>query len=155
MKKIIGMALLSIGVASSLMAQEVSTQKDLKIAIDKLISTSITQNELEVVENKVIANTEEMKKLDSKIQDLEERIINISIPQGSSGGIVYKTNQTGVVFNCYYLNLRKSPSLSLAPRTVLERGDSVKIIGGSDNGWMNVTTSKGSGWVSGLYIKSK
>lgn len=154
----------------SLTAQEITTQQDLKVAIDKLIRTKADQADqvdLDKTNQQVAKNTESISKLEKEVKEVKENIKNIKVEASKPALVGSKTvvnnfsetkfvqKYTGIVFNCYALNLRKDPSTDNKPRDWLKRGDIVKVVGGSDNGWLNVLTSRGAGWVSGRYIKSK
>ncbi|NKG20584.1 SH3 domain-containing protein [Paeniglutamicibacter terrestris] len=52
-----------------------------------------------------------------------------------------------------FLNLRTHPTTSSASLGVIPRGEKV-LYGRSSGGWSNVKTSKGTGWVSSIYLSS-
>ena len=65
----------------------------------------------------------------------------------------YVIDLTGVVYNCYKLNLRESNSTKSKIVTVLNVGDKLNILKESEK-WYYVKTSKGmTGYVSSSYVK--
>lgn len=65
----------------------------------------------------------------------------------------YVIDLTGVIYNCYKLNLRESNSTKSKIVTVLNVGDKLNILKESEK-WYYVRTSKGmTGYVSSSYVK--
>lgn len=161
MKSILPIVAALIGLSTFASAQEVTSQRDLKIAIDKLIQEKVNKSDLAATNSRVSSNEKSISKLQQEVKtakaklqvlkDIQSEVITKVITKDASPAPVYK----GEVFNCHALNLRKDPSTNLKPRSLLKRGDEVKVIGGSDTGWLNVLTDKGAGWVSGRYIQAK
>ena len=58
---------------------------------------------------------------------------------------------TATVTNAHFLNLRRGAGVSYNAFAVLSRGDEVTVLG-RRGGWVNVETSRGTGWVFGRYL---
>jgi len=134
-----------VGVSSSLFAQEITTERDLKKAIAKLIVDKVNHQELKVVSDKVELNSKNIKTNTSDILEIQKQLEQIK-KSGKTG--TFK----GIVGRCWALHIRSNPDPRSAVRGYLKRGDNVTIIKSSENGWFNVITDNGSGWVSGKYI---
>ena len=63
-----------------------------------------------------------------------------------------KQEKTGIVYNCYSLNVRTEANASSTIITTLNSGTKVTILEES-NGWCNIKTNGITGWVNSKYIK--
>lgn len=156
MKKIILSSIVLVVMSVQSLSANTMTQNDIKFAIDKLIKQKVDKVDYEVTKTQVYKNEKSIKKLDEKILEIDGKVEHYILPSLISTSKVDSVVEVdGTVFGCRALNLRKDPSTNNRPRGWLARGDHVKIIDGNNNGWFNVVTAKGAGWVSGRYIKTK
>jgi len=145
-----------IALASSSFASENVSDAQLKTAIAKLIENKADKFYVDAIKADVEKNTRAIKQIKQTIETIQSstvvtNVTNVTNMENSSK--VPFIN--GKVSNCHTLHLRKSSGIKSPIRGYLKRGDFVKIIDGDKNGWLNVVTPKGSGWVSGKYISKR
>lgn len=73
------------------------------------------------------------------------------VPTTSTTPAVTQVHDTGVVANCYFVNLRSGAGVSHAAFNYLAVGDTVTVID-QKGGWYKVATNKGTGWIYGAYL---
>lgn len=62
-------------------------------------------------------------------------------------------NQTSIIRDCKFLNIRKGPSTKYSVVSKVYENDTVSIIENDSNGWVKIKTKSGaSGWVNGKFI---
>ncbi len=147
-KKLLLIALFCLGVSSLQASQTITTEKDLKEAISKLILDKASVESLKNVSNKVDENSMKIQKIQNKLLIMKNKKIEKIVVQK-------KTKPTfinGKVFHCWVLHLRKGPSIDTKIRGYLNKGETVKVLSMEKHGWFSVMSDKGSGWVSGRYI---
>jgi len=64
---------------------------------------------------------------------------------------IIQAANTATVTNAHFLNLRRGAGVNYQAFAVLARGDTVTVLDRS-GGWVNVETTKGTGWVFGRYL---